>query len=277
MTAPIEIHSPPADPGALHDLAVEMALAAGDYLRGAVGRAKEATTKSSRTDMVTESDRHVEQLIVGMIEKARPDDGLLGEEGADRPSRSGVTWIIDPIDGTTNFFYGLPGFNVSIAAVCEAGTLAGVVLDPLHGDLYGATVSGPATLNGMPIRCSDQNDLSLALVATGFGYAPATRARQAEILLGVMPHIRDIRRFGAAAVDLCLVASGRVDAYFERGLAPWDRAAGTLIARRAGAVVGDFHGGEPSRAFTLAAPRVLWDALRQVLHDAGETGAGDAD
>lgn len=264
----------PADPRLLVTLATQAAAIAGDYLREAVNEQQAVDIKSSRTDLVTAADRHVETLLVETLRAARPDDGFVGEEGTDQPGTSGVRWVIDPIDGTTNFFYGLAGFNVSIAAVCEGGTLAGVVLDPLRRELFAATAGGGATCNDRPIRCSTATDLTLALVATGFGYAPEARKRQAEILQGVLPGVRDIRRLGAAALDLCLVAAGRVDAYFERGLAPWDHAAGALIATEAGARVGDFHGGPPSAELVIAAPPALWAPLTALLAQAGETGAG---
>lgn len=264
----------PADPRLLVALATQAASAAGDYLRGAVNEHQAVDTKSSRTDLVTAADRHVEEQLVEALRTARPDDGFVGEEGTDQAGTSGVRWVIDPIDGTTNFFYGLAGFNVSIAAECDGGTLAGVVLDPLRRELFAATAGGGATCNDQPIHCSTQTDLSLALVATGFGYAPEVRARQAEILRGVLPRVRDIRRLGAAAVDLCLVAAGRVDAYYERGLSPWDHAAGALIATEAGARVGDLHGGDPSSDLVIAAPYTLWEPLAALLRQAGETGDG---
>ena len=235
-------------------------------------------TKSTSTDLVTEMDRASEQLLVTGILKARPEDGILGEEGTDRTGTSGRRWVIDPLDGTTNYVYGHPGFAVSIAVeqlgagpTDPAGRipLVGVVVDPLHGDVFHATRGGGAFRNGEPITCSEPPDLARTLVATGFGYDADRRRRQARALAEVLPAVRDIRRMGAAAVDLCSVACGRVDAYFERGLAPWDLAAGSLIAAEAGAVVGDLVGGPPSGDFTLAAPPAVFAALRDLLAGAG--------
>lgn len=238
----------------------------------------EVGTKSTRTDMVTEMDRASEALLVAGIRAARPDDAILGEEGTDQAGTSGLCWVIDPLDGTTNYLYGLPGFAVSIAV--RAGdrrddggatddTVVGVVVDPARSEMYWAAAGTGAFRNGVPIRVNDHADLATALVATGFGYAPAQRARQATVLSHVLPRVRDIRRFGAAAVDLCLVATGRVDAYYEVGLQPWDVAAGELIAREAGAHTGDLDGGPAGAGFTLAAGPHLFDPLRRLLIDAG--------
>ena len=184
-----------------------------------------------------------------------------------------MRWFIDPIDGTTNYLYGLSGFGVSIAAEVNGEGAVGVVSDPLRGDLYSATRGAGATLNGSRIRVSAQADLSTALVGTGFSYDRFRRARQAEVLTAVLPEVRDIRRFGAASLDLCLVAAGRLDAYYERGLSPWDYAAGVLIASEAGARLGDLDGGPPSTAFTLASAVGIFDPLRDLLDRAGARDA----
>jgi len=189
----------------------------------------------------------------------------VGEEGTDVTGTTGVCWIVDPLDGTTNFLYGLPGFGVSIAAEVDGTVVAGVVLDAVRGELFAATLGGGATRNGTSIHASAATDLSLALVATGFSYDATRRARQAAVLVEVLPHVRDIRRFGAAAVDLCSVACGRVDGYYERWLAPWDLAAGGLIAREAGAVVTDFDGGPARAGAVVAAPPAIAPALRDLL------------
>lgn len=230
-------------------------------------------TKSSRTDMVSAVDRASEALVVEGILGARPDDGILGEEGTDRSGTSGVRWVIDPLDGTTNYLYGLPGFAVSIAAELDGRTVVGVVLDPVHDELFAATVGLGATCDGVPIRCSEEAELGLALVGTGFGYRPAVRAEQAEVLRHVLPRVRDVRRFGAAAVDLCAVACGRLDAYYERGLAPWDLAAGALVASEAGALVSGPDGGPAATGLTLAAGPALAGQLRALLAEAGLPGA----
>jgi myo-inositol-1(or 4)-monophosphatase len=209
-------------------------------------------TKSSATDMVTEVDRTAEALIVAALRATRPDDGIVGEEGASVDGGSGVRWLIDPIDGTTNFLYGLPGWAVSIAVVDDDGPLAGAVSVPTFGELFSAARGHGAYLDGATIRCSDKADLATALVGTGFSYQPGRRAEQGMVLAAVLPRVRDVRRFGAASVDLCFVAAGRLDVYYEVGLSPWDLAAGELIAREAGAVLSDLDGG-PVRAASVIA------------------------
>ncbi len=251
-------------------LATKVAADAAALLVDGLTRARtDVATKSSATDVVTEMDRASESLIVAAITAARPDDGIVGEEGADRAGTSGVRWLVDPIDGTTNYLYGHPGFAVSIAAEIDGVTEVGVVHDPLHGDVYRACRGRGATRNDTVIHASTASDLSTALVGTGFSYERERRARQAQVLVTVLPRVRDIRRMGAAAVDLCSVACGRLDAFYERGLAPWDLAAGALIAAEAGATVGDLHGGAPSGEFTLAASPGLFDSLRALLDTAG--------
>jgi myo-inositol-1(or 4)-monophosphatase len=223
--------------------------------------------------MVTEMDRASEELIVAGIRSHRPDDGIVGEEGADVGGTSGVRWLVDPIDGTTNYLYGHPGFAVSIAAEVDGEIVAGVVHDALHRDVFRAALGRGATRNGETIRASTQSDVADALVGTGFSYDPARRRRQADVLLEVLPRVRDIRRMGAASVDLCSVACGRLDAYYERGLGPWDLAAGALIAREAGAAVGDLRGGPASGEFVLAAAQEVFEPLRALLDAAGAGSA----
>ena len=221
--------------------------------------------------MVTEIDRAAEALIVAGIRAERPDDAILGEEGANELGTSAVRWVIDPVDGTTNYLYGLPGFAVSIAAEVDGEAVAGVVHDPLHGEVFSATRGGGARRNDQPIHASAKADLATALVATGFAYDADRRRAQAGVLERVLPAIRDIRRMGAASVDLCSVACGRVDAYYEVGLAPWDVAAGALIAREAGATVGDFAGEPTSGTCTVAASPALFGLIRDLLLAAGAT------
>ncbi|MDX6584026.1 MAG: monophosphatase [Solirubrobacterales bacterium] len=213
-------------------------------------------TKSTATDMVSEVDEACERLIVDGIRRARPDDGILSEEGASAAATSGVRWVIDPIDGTTNYLYGHPGYAISIAVEVDGKVAAGVVEDPIHRERFAATRGGGATRNGAPVRVSDETELGSALVATGFGYEPAARVAQAQLLARLIGSIRDIRRMGAAAVDLCSVACGRVDAYYERGLNHWDLAAGSLIAAEAGATVDELGDGT-----VIAAPPALFEAL----------------
>src|SRR4051794_3797466 len=196
-------------------------------------------TKTTGTDMVTEMDRASEALIEARLLGARPDDGILGEEGADRAGTSGVRWVVDPLDGTTNYLYGFPGFNVSIGAEVDGEAVVGAVVDVVRGELFSAARGRGATRDGRPIQASGAARLGHALVGTGFSYEPDRRRKQAEVLVKVLPEVRDVRRQGAAALDLCSVACGRLDGYYEKGLAPWDLAAGGVIAREAGAVVVD--------------------------------------
>jgi myo-inositol-1(or 4)-monophosphatase len=275
---------PDDESAALLDLAHRLAVEAAALLRDGAGPLRHIENKSSATDLVTEMDRAAERLIVDGIVAARPDDGVVGEEGSSRPGTSGVRWLVDPLDGTTNYVYGFPGFAVSIAAErhdprspappAGAGRLvAGVVADVASGDVFAARAGAGATRNGHAVHCSGRAELAAALVATGFSYEAARRARQAQVLTMVLPRVRDIRRMGAAALDLCSVACGRVDAFYEKGLGPWDFAAGALIAAEAGAVVGDLDGGGPSGAFVLAAPPPLAAPLRELLRSAGAADA----
>jgi myo-inositol-1(or 4)-monophosphatase len=258
------------DLAALADLAESAGRAAADLLAEALDRGRTSvTTKSSTTDIVTEMDRASETLIVERLLGARPDDGVLGEEGSDRAGTSGVRWIIDPLDGTTNYVYRHPGVGVSIAAEVEGVVEAGVVIDVFTGDLFRAVRGAGATRNGEPLSVSDETDLGRALVSTGFGYQSDARRHQGQVLAQVLPEIRDIRRMGSAALDLCSVAMGRVDAYYELSLGRWDYAAGALIAAEAGAVVVDLAGNPPQRAPLLAAPPALVESLRLLLVAAG--------
>jgi myo-inositol-1(or 4)-monophosphatase len=262
------------DPTELRLLAEAVARDAGALLRDQLERVRlEVGTKSSATDMVTEMDRAAEQRIVEGLLGARPDDGMVGEEGTDRTGTSGVRWIVDPLDGTTNYLYGLPGFGVSIAAEADGTVVAGAVLDVIRGELFSATLGGGATRDGAAIRPSSCAELPVALVATGFAYDAGRRRRQAAVLVEVLPRVRDIRRFGAAAVDLCSVACGRVDGYYERGLAVWDLAAGALIAAEAGAVVTGFDGGPPVAGAVVAAAPGIAEELRALVVAAGAPDA----
>jgi myo-inositol-1(or 4)-monophosphatase len=204
-----------------------------------------ADTKSSATDLVTEFDRWSEATLVAAITATRPDDGFVGEEGANVKGSSAVTWLIDPIDGTTNFVYDLPGCSVSVAASVDDVMTVGVVHDLVRNERFRATLGGGATRDHESVTASGKDELATALVATGFSYEASRRRAQAEALVRILPAVRDIRRLGGAAVDLCALACGRVDAYYERGLSAWDSAAGALIATEAGAVFDDrsAHGG----------------------------------
>jgi myo-inositol-1(or 4)-monophosphatase len=249
------------DPRELLELATKVAGRAADLLLDGSHRHRTSVgTKSTATDMVTEMDRASEQLIVTELLAARPEDGILAEEGSARPGTSGLRWVIDPLDGTTNYLYGHPGYAISIAVEVDGETAVGVVHDPIHGDRFAAMRGGPATRNDQPIQVSTETELGSALIATGFAYAASERVAQAELLVRMIGSIRDIRRMGAAAVDLCSVACGRVDAYYERGLNHWDLAAGALIARAAGATVGELDDGT-----VVAAPPALYGPLRGAI------------
>jgi myo-inositol-1(or 4)-monophosphatase len=233
------------------------------------GRVEVAYTKSSATDAVTAIDRASEEFIRTRILAERPDDTIIGEEGDDRLGTSSVTWLVDPIDGTVNFIYGIPAYAVSIAASVDGEVVAGFVINVVSGESWGASAGGGARHSTgydrpdvqLSPRVTHGGSLAHALVATGFNYVPDVRARQASALARMLPQIRDIRRFGSAALDLCALASGRVDAYVEQGLQPWDLAAGVLIVREAGIVVAglDSDGAvaEPSERLVMAAPQAI--------------------
>ena len=199
-------------------------------------------TKTSPTDIVTEVDKASEELIHGRLMSLRPGDGFLGEEGSSSESSTGVTWVVDPIDGTVNFLYGIPKYAVSIAASRDGEVVAGVVLDVQSGELFSATLGGGATLDGMPLEVRRDVPVSERLVGTGFNYVPERRIAQADAVARMLREVRDLRRIGSAALDLCYVGAGRFDAYVEEGLRPWDSAAGGLVATEAGAVVETFKG-----------------------------------
>ena len=264
-----------SDPAELLALAERIAVEVATHLKASLAGAGPAvSSKSTPTDLVTELDTWAEAHIVEQLLASRPGDAIVGEEGANVDGTSDVTWCVDPIDGTVNFVHGIPGFCVSIAAQIDGRSVAAVVASPLHDEVFTATLGGGARLDGVPIHCATPQSVSRAVVSTGFGYDPERRVRQAQIVSRVIGQIADIRRFGAAAVDLCWVACGRVDGYWEVGLNPWDHAAGALIAQEAGAIVtGLDAGSSPSEAFTLAAPPAIWADLARLL---AEAGAGDA-
>lgn len=233
-----------------------------------------ADTKSSPTDVVTEMDTASEKTIRATIRRHRPDDGFLGEEGGTEAGESGVRWVIDPIDGTVNYLYGLPSWSVSIAAEVDGRIVAGVVLAPQMGELYTAVLGGGAWLGERRLAVAEPSGLDRALVATGFGYRAERRERQGRIVAGLIGRVRDIRRAGSAALDLCAVAAGRVDGYFERGTHLWDHAAGALITTEAGARVEGFHGTPASEAMVLAAGPSLFPALHEALVGLGADEPG---
>jgi myo-inositol-1(or 4)-monophosphatase len=224
-----------------------------------------ADTKSTATDIVTAVDRESEELIRARVLEARPDDSFLGEEGDDIHGSSEVRWVVDPIDGTVNYLYDIPTYAVSIAVEYAGRTVAGVVVDAPRGEVFSASLGGGAFLDGKPIRVSECTDLATALVGTGFGYDATRRSVQAEVVQHLIAKVRDIRRIGVGAIDLCYVACGRLDAVYERGLNPWDYGAGALIASEAGATVGGMHGAPVSPQMSIAASPGVFTALHDAL------------
>lgn len=258
------------DPHDLLELAHNIALEAGDLVRdGRRGLVEVADTKSSPTDVVTDVDLASERLIRRRIGDARPDDGFVGEEGDEVTGSSAVTWIVDPIDGTVNFLYDLPQYAVSIAAQVGDEVAAGVVHNPANGETYTALRGEGAWRNGAPIQSSSCTDLSLALVGTGYHYRADVRAHQAQEMARLVPKVRDVRRLGAAALDLCALGCGRLDAYVERGLNPWDRAAGALVAEEAGARVTGLQGDPAGKRVVVGATQSLFDAFHDALVEVG--------
>lgn len=254
----------------LLQIALEAATRAGAFLRDRrPADLGVAATKSSAIDVVTEMDIAAEKLITTTLTDRRPNDGLLGEEGASVEGSSGVEWVIDPIDGTVNYLYGLPSWAISIAARKDGETLVGVVHAPMREEIFRAVEGEGAFLNDRPARVRPAPDLSLALVGTGFGYLAERKVQQAEVARRLIPEVRDVRRGGSAAIDLCDVAAGRLDAYYERGLNPWDYAAGDLIAREAGALTGGRPSEPVSPALTIAAPPGLFEQLQARLDELG--------
>lgn len=255
--------------GELRELATRLATEAGTIaLEGRIAtRRLTGGTKSSRTDIVTEFDRAAEAHIVAELRRVRPDDAIVGEEGTDQAGTSGVAWLIDPIDGTTNFVYDLPAWACSIGASIGGEMVVGAVNAPALGELYVAERGRGARRNDEPIGVSGERDLSLALVGTGFAYGAAARVDQARVVAELIGRVRDIRRLGSAAFDLCMVACGRLDVYFERHLNAWDAAAGTLIASEAGATLSDFTGGPGRPDELLAATPAVHAAFVRLLDD----------
>jgi myo-inositol-1(or 4)-monophosphatase len=260
------------DPAELLRLAAAAAAAAGRLLAGQHEAPRVVSTKSSPTDVVTEMDRAAERLIREWILAERPGDAFLGEEGGQTGGGALVRWIVDPLDGTVNYLYGLPDWAVSIACEVAGSVVAGVVEVPARRRRFTAVTGGGAWWSGddgqaRPLRCNPAVPLDRALIATGFGYERNRRQVQGQVVAALLPRVRDIRRNGAAAVDLCLVAGGQVDGYYERGVQAWDIAAGTLIATEAGATVGGLAGRPPGPDMTVAAPPGLFAELHDLLVD----------
>ncbi|MFF7341295.1 inositol monophosphatase family protein [Streptomyces sp. NPDC008163] len=262
----------------LLDLALEAARLAGRLLRdGRPAGLGVAATKSSPVDVVTEMDIAAEKLITEFLVERRPLDGYLGEEGGTTARGStGVRWVIDPLDGTVNYLYGLPSWAVSIGVEVDGERVAGVVEAPMRGETYFARRGHGAFVTGGPygdehvrLRCRPNAPLAESLVATGFNYVAEVRAHQAEVAHDLIPQVRDIRRGGSAAIDLCDVAAGRLDGYYERGLHPWDLAAGDLIAREAGALTGGRPGRPADGELTVAASPGVFEPLQALLDGLG--------
>jgi myo-inositol-1(or 4)-monophosphatase len=253
----------PHDTTALLALATDLAREAGALAKRMREGVLVLDAKSSPTDVVTAADHAVEEHLVEALRAARPDDGLLGEEFGEVPGTSGLRWVVDPIDGTVNYLYGIPHWAVSIGVEDAKGSVVGVVYDAAKDELWQAVRDEGALLNEVPLRCSSVSSLDQALVGTGFGYDSRRRAAQSRALPDLLPRVRDIRRLGAGSLDLCSVAAGRLDGYYEQSLSPWDLSAGTLIAREAGALVTGLRGREPSYDLVLAAA----PGIHQQLHD----------
>ncbi|MCH6163064.1 inositol monophosphatase family protein [Streptomyces marispadix] len=254
----------------LLELALEAAHRAGALLHD--GRPDDlgvSATKSSSVDVVTEMDLASEKLITGYLSERRPDDGFLGEEGSSSAGTSGVRWIVDPLDGTVNYLYGLPSWAVSIAAEFEGETVIGVVESPPRRETFRAALGHGAFRNAQPVQCRPAPPFDQALVGTGFNYVAERRAAQAELVRQLIPRVRDIRRSGSAAVDLCDVAAGRLDAFYERGLHAWDLAAGDLIAREAGARTGGRPGLPADGELAVAASPGVFEILQPLLDRLG--------
>jgi myo-inositol-1(or 4)-monophosphatase len=262
------------EPRKLLEIARTIAVEAGALARQRRSEGVEvAATKSSPEDVVTHADRETEALIRRRLAELRPRDGFLGEESGAERGASGLTWVVDPIDGTVNFLYGIPQWAVSIAVVegepdpATWRAIAGCVVAPALGEVFTASAGGGAFLNGAPLAANGAADLSQALVATGFAYSAERRGKQAAVAAELITRVRDLRRLGSAALDLCYVGAGRLDAYYEQGLHPWDMAAGALVAAEAGAAVRGWNGAPGTREFLLAAAPALADGLESVLRE----------
>jgi myo-inositol-1(or 4)-monophosphatase len=213
----------------------------------------ELSIKSSAIDFATQMDKASEALIVSQILSKRPDDGIIAEEGTSVPSKSGITWVIDPLDGTVNYLYNMPGWNICIAAKDQNGVQVGVVVAPSINGFWYARKGGGAFYNDKPIKCSAPKDLASALIATGFAYDRQKRIEQAELFSKILPKVRDVRRLGCAGVDLSYVAMGILDGFYEYGLNEWDYSAGGLIATEAGALISGRNNGPVGKEMTIVA------------------------
>jgi myo-inositol-1(or 4)-monophosphatase len=255
----------------LLEIATRAAAASAQFLVDGWAQRTVVSTKSSQTDVVTQMDRGSENLLVETIMTARPDDAILGEEGGSREGTSGVRWVIDPLDGTVNYLYGFPVWAVSVAVLVDDVPVVGVVHAPSLDSVWRGVAGEFAEVNGRSLHASDCATTEQALVATGFGYEAQVRARQGSIVADLLPRVRDIRRAGAAAVDMCFVAQGVFDAYFEGGTHLWDRAAATVICGEAGVRVGGPTGGPSRDSMTVAANPALYGPLCRLLAEVGVT------
>ena len=254
--------------GDLLALARSVAHEAADLIRGSRAGAEVVQTKSSPVDVVTAVDRAAESFIFERLMQARPEDGFVGEEGSSSESTSGVTWIVDPIDGTVNFLYGIPYYSVSMGASLHDCVVAGVVVNVETRECFEATLGGGATCDGRPLGVREVVSRSQQLVLTGFGYQAELRASQAAAVAVMLPRVRDIRRLGSAALDLCSIGAGRADAYVEEGLNPWDMAAGGLVATEAGARL-ETRSGVGGNDCVLCAPADGFDDFAALVEDCG--------
>lgn len=263
-------------PAALRELAVEVATAAADLVRRSSDDVVVAATKSSAVDVVTEVDRRSESLVRRLLLSARPDDGVLGEEEGDVRGSSGVRWIVDPVDGTVNLLHGIPEYAVSVAAEVDGEVVAGAVVDVPAGHVYAAATGEGATKDGVPLRVRPPAAQGARLVLTGFGYQAEVRAHQGECVARLLPRVRDIRRMGSCALDLCHLAEGRADAYVEEGPAIWDWAAGQLVLTEAGGRFALLPGhlgrrleGWSEQSVVVATGGEEWDGFVADLQDCG--------
>lgn len=263
MTAPGDAG---AEPPELLVVAVEAARLAGALLENRVhGPAQGVGTKSSPTDLVSDADRDSERLIRRFLAQRRPGDGILAEEGESLQSSSGITWIVDPLDGTVNYLFGIPQWAVSVACRDEQGLLCGVVHDPNRSETFRALRGQGATVNERPLSVSNRDSLDRALVGTGFSYDAEIRYEQARVAALLLPKVRDIRRMGSAALDLCAVACGRLDAFYEAPVELWDRSAGELIVREAGGLVSDLPAAKGASTGVVASGPALHEALTNLV------------
>jgi myo-inositol-1(or 4)-monophosphatase len=251
----------------LRVIAAEAARAAGELLRErfVAGGERAVGSKSTPTDLVSEADLAAERAIRAIIAARRPGDAILGEEGGETQAGEGMRWIVDPLDGTVNFLFGIPQWCVSVAVHDHDGGLAGVVFDPLRDELFAGERRGVATLNGVPVAGSQCSDLATSLVATGFAYSADVRTVQAEVFGRVLPRVRDVRRMGSAALDLAWTAAGRYDAYYERGVHIWDIAAGTILCICSGLSTRTLEPAGVAPEGLIVAPRALMGALADLV------------